>query len=174
LVVAVAVVVVLFWFKSDSLPVNIGLVAAAALLVLSASVVAPLRLRDRSVPFVVVAAGTAGLLGTVLAIPKMSAPQGPESDASKSVSTSPSTSPSPVPAPKRQMINATNDLDSDPTESERSQQGPLIVSAHHIVANTCSGAPGWRVPLTPKQLGTAPFDTYGDVVAKWAEETPRC
>ena len=47
--------------------------------------------------------------------------------------------------------------------------GPLIVSAHHVVANSCAGAPGWRVPFTPEKLGTAPLDDYESTV-KWAEQ----
>jgi hypothetical protein len=99
------------------------------------------------------------------------------SDGSASATTSghssQSTSPSPTAAPNRQTVNATTDAvppGEDPPKSDHSGQGPLIVSAHHIVANSCSGAPGWRIPLTAKQLGTAPVDSWGNVTAKWAEK----
>jgi hypothetical protein len=66
---AAVVVVIIFWLKSESLAIDVLLVAVAAILTGLASVVLPTKLRDRFLPFVVVAVGTAGLLGTVLAIP---------------------------------------------------------------------------------------------------------
>jgi hypothetical protein len=73
-VLAGAIVVLIFWLKSDSLTHNALLVATVAVLTGTASVVLPLKVRNRSVPFVAVAAGTAGLLAAVLAIPELSSP----------------------------------------------------------------------------------------------------
>ena len=70
-VLAAVVMIIIFWLKSDSLALNVLRVAAAAILAGLASAALPIKLRDRSVPFVVVAAGTAGLLATVLAIPSL-------------------------------------------------------------------------------------------------------
>jgi hypothetical protein len=123
---------------------------------------------------VAVLSGT--LIATLLTIPREWPRPNPLPTSTSTQTPSPSPespSTSPAAAPKKQTINATTDAvppGEDPKESDRSGQGPLLVSAHHIVANSCSGAPGWRVPLTPKQLGTPPVDSWGNVTAKWAEK----
>jgi hypothetical protein len=94
-VVAAVVVITMFVLKSDSVAINVLLVGVAAILTGLASVVLPIQLRNRFVPFVVVAAGTAGLLATVLAIPSLSPTPKSSSDASNSVSPPPTTSPPP-------------------------------------------------------------------------------
>jgi hypothetical protein len=92
------------------------------------------------------------------------------SGSSQSASPSPSDSLSPSDAAKKQFVNATTDVVDDAQDSKHPKQGPLLVSAQHIVANSCSGAPGWRVPLAANKLGAAPFDDSGNTMPKWAKD----
>ncbi len=94
-VAAAVVMIIIFWLSSDSLAINVLLVAVAAILTGFASVVLPTKLRDRSVPFVVIAAGTAGLLATVLAIPSLRSTQQMPSADTSSESPAGTTSPTP-------------------------------------------------------------------------------
>jgi hypothetical protein len=177
LVAAVGILVRLFVDRPDSLAVTAALVALASALLGAFSFFLIKLLPDKTfgtLAWVVGVAVTSGtLIATLLTVPI----GGPPDPSPTSPFTPPQTSspppPPPAAAPKKQTVNATTDAvppSEDPPKSDRSGQGPLIVSAHHIVANSCSGAPGWRVPLTPKQLGTPPFDDWGNVTAKWAEK----
>jgi hypothetical protein len=107
--------------------------------------------------------------------PTKSASDGQSSSNNSSLATTSSQSsvsafPSPAPFPKEQTVNATSDVEGAPGASASPQTGPLIVSADHIF-NSCSGAPGWRVPLEPNQLGKAPYaDTVDSGIVQWAKD----
>jgi hypothetical protein len=94
LALAALAVISIFLIKPESLAFTVLVVALASLLTGLSSVVLPLKLRSRSVPFVVVAAGTAGLLAAVLAIPRDSSPES-SSPTETTGQASPSTSPPP-------------------------------------------------------------------------------
>jgi hypothetical protein len=111
-----------------------------------------------------VVTGAFGILGPLLVKPTPTIP------VPAPIPTTPTTTSTPSPpAPKEQSINAVTDVDTDAQEAPPPQHGPLRVLARHIVANTCAGAPGWRVPLTPNRLGSAPYDIFGYGMPKWAK-----
>jgi hypothetical protein len=94
LALAALAVISIFLIKPESLAFTVLVVAMASLLTGLSSVVLPLKLRNRSVPFVDVAAGTAGLLAAVLAIPRDSSPES-SSPTETTAQAPPSTSPAP-------------------------------------------------------------------------------
>jgi hypothetical protein len=113
--------------------------------------------------------GLFSVVGTLMAKPPPSTTPALSSTPTMPSTSPSSVSPSPEVVPKKQSINATTDIYPEASESQPPQHGALRVSARHIVANTCDGAPGWRVPLSPNRLGSAPYDPSGYSMPKWAK-----
>jgi hypothetical protein len=115
-------------------------------------------------------AACTALLAALMAVPVLDDVARPSAGASAPTTLSQSpkpTTPSPSAAPSQEVINASPDFWGASKKPSGSQIGPLIVYAEHRTYNACAGAPGWRVPLAPNELGNPP-GLLPEEMLKWA------